>query len=56
MGFHCITCNGDRSINHTMEDVKAGDLNSTACDQNYGLAQLKNVAIKGKILFNWQGS
>ena len=56
MGFHCITCNGDGSINHTMEDVKAGDLNSTACGQNYGLAQLKKCDDKRKILFNWQGS
>ena len=46
MGFHCITCNGDGSINHTMKDEKAGDLISTACGQNYGLVQLKNVAIK----------
>ena len=46
MGFHCITCNGDGSINHTMKDAKAGDLISTACGQNYGLVQLKNVTIK----------
>ena len=46
MGFHCITCNGDGSINHTMKDAKAGDLISTACGQNYGLVHLKNVTIK----------
>ena len=46
MGFHCITCNGDGSINHTMKDAKAGDLISTACGQNYGLVQLKDVMIK----------
>ena len=46
MGFHCITCDGDGSINHTMKDAKAGALISTACGQNYGLVQLKNVTIK----------
>ena len=46
MGFHFITCNGDGSINHTMKDAEAGDLISTACGQNYGLVQLKNVMIK----------
>ena len=46
MGFHCITCNGDGSINHTMKDAKAGNLISTACSQNYGLVQLKIVTIK----------
>ena len=46
MGFHCITCNGDGSINHTMKDAKARDLISTTCGQNYGLVQLKNVTIK----------
>ena len=46
MGFHCITCNGDGSINHTMKDAKAADLISTACGQNYGVVQLKNVTIK----------
>ena len=46
MGILCITCNGDRSINHAMKDPKAGDLISTACGQNYGLVQLKNVTIK----------
>ena len=43
MGFHCITCNGDGSINHTMKDAKAGDLISIACCQNCGLVQLKDV-------------
>ena len=46
MGFHCITCNGDGSINHTMKDAEAGALISTACGQIYGLVQLKNVTIK----------
>ncbi len=46
MGFHSITFNGDGIINHTMKDAKAGDLISTACVQNYGLVQLKNVTIK----------
>ena len=46
MGSHCITCNGDGRINHTTKDVKAGDLISTACGQNYGLIQLKNVMVK----------
>ena len=45
MGFHCITCNGDGSINHTMKDAKVADLISTACGQNYGVVQLKNVMI-----------
>ena len=52
MGFHCITCNGGRSINHTMKDAKAGDLVSTACGQNYGLVQLKNVTIKERYFSN----
>ena len=46
MGFHCIKCNGDGSIKHTMKDAKTADLISTACGQNYGLVQLKNVTIK----------
>ena len=46
MGFHCITCNGDGSFNHTMKDAKAGDLILIAYGQNYGLVQLKNVTIK----------
>ena len=46
MGFHCITCNGDGSINQPMKYAKAGDLISTACGKNYGLVQLKNVTIK----------
>ena len=46
MGFHCITCDGDESINYTMKNAKAGDLISTACGQNYELVQLKNVTIK----------
>ena len=46
MGFHCITCNGGGSINHTMKDAKPGDLISTACGEKYGLVQLKNVTIK----------
>ena len=46
MGFHFITCHGDGSINHTMKDAEEGDLILTACGQNYGLVQLKNVTIK----------
>ena len=52
MGFHCITYNGDGSINNTMKDAKAGDLISTACGQNYGLVQLKNVTIKERYFSN----
>ena len=46
MSFHCIACNSDKGISHTMKDAKAGDLISTAFSQNYGLVQLKNVTIK----------
>ena len=46
MSFHCIACNSDKSISHSMKDAKAGDLISTACGQNYGLVQLKIVTIK----------
>ena len=52
MGFHCITCNGDGSIKHTMKDAKTADLISTACGQNYGMVQLKNVTIKERYFSN----
>ena len=52
MGFHCIVCNGDGSINHTMKDAKAADLISTACGKNYGMVQLKNVTIKERYFSN----
>ncbi len=56
MGFHCITCNGDGSIINTMKDAKAGDLITTACGQNYGLVQLKNVTIKERYFSNGKDS
>ena len=56
MGFHCITCNGDGSINHTMKDAKAADLISTAFGQNYGMVQLKNVTIKERYFSNGKDS
>ena len=43
MGFHCIACNSDKSISHTMKDAKAGDLITIDCCQNCGLVQLKDV-------------
>ena len=43
MSFHCIACNSDKSISHSMKDAKAGDLISIACCQNCGLVQLKDV-------------
>ena len=55
MGFHCITCNGDGSIKHTMKDATA-DLISTACGQNYGMVQLKNVTIKERYFSNGKDS
>ena len=56
MGFHCITCNGDGSINHTMKDAKAADLISTAFGQNFGMVQLKNVTIKERYFSNGKAS
>ena len=56
MGFHCITCNCDGSINHTMKDAKAADLISTAFGQNYGMVQLKNVTIKERYYSNGKDS
>ena len=56
MGFHCITCNGDVSIKHTMKDAKTADLISTACGKNYGMVQLKNVTIKERYFSNGKDS
>ena len=43
MSFHCIACNSDKSISHSMKDAKAGNLILIACCQNCGLVQLKDV-------------
>ena len=56
MGFHCITCNCDGSIKHTMKDAKTADLISTACGKNYGMVQLKNVTIKERYFSNGKDS